>query len=175
MFLSLVSVILDGDLRVRHKFVGPCCGAESFSDCSRETARGLAGVLSGYIDAILAETGPVIENAFDEPDSTADGDSNVIDTDPFTNAPTEAPVEPVVDCQVGEFSGWSDCSVTCGDGLEFRWRTVSGTGCPAPVETRPCSQATCRNTMAQCVKEFGGEWDITSVASGFDGPRDVDL
>lgn len=131
--------------------------------------------MSGYIDAILAETGDVIENAFEEPDTAADEDSDVIDTDPFTNAPTVAPVALVADCQVGDFSGWSECSVTCGDGLEFRWRTVSGTACPAPVETRPCSQGACPDTAAQCIQEFGGEWNIATVATGFDGPRDVDL
>ena len=168
-------VILDGDLRVRHKFVGPCCGAEGFSDCSRDTAKGLAGTLSGYIDAILAETSGVVESAFDEQDTTAHEEPDMIHKDPFTNAPTVAPITPVADCEVGEFSGWSECSVTCGDGLEFRWRTVRGTGCPAPVETRPCSQNACAETTAGCVQEFGGEWNVAAVASGFDAPRDVAL
>nr|XP_015213731.1 PREDICTED: thrombospondin type-1 domain-containing protein 7B isoform X1 [Lepisosteus oculatus]XP_015213732.1 PREDICTED: thrombospondin type-1 domain-containing protein 7B isoform X1 [Lepisosteus oculatus] len=49
------------------------------------------------------------------------------------------------DCVVSEFSPWSDCSKTCGTGLQHRTRAVlatpvyGGANCPNLTETRTCS------------------------------------
>merc|ERR1712129_345069 len=48
-------VILDDELKVRHKFVGPCCGYESYWDCTKNIALRLDDELSGYIDALIKE------------------------------------------------------------------------------------------------------------------------
>lgn len=158
-------VVLDGDLRVRHKFIGPCCGYEDYFDCTADIAVGLEESLSGYIDAILMETGTLVEDGTTAIDST------------FDSVP-----EPTVEetCVTGEFSSWSPCSVICGAGIQFRWRTITPNGaalesCPAPVETIACigEEMTCSSDG--CVQGFGETWEIVTVASGFDGPRDVAL
>ena len=163
--------VLDGDLRVRNKFVGPCCGAESYYDCSADTARTLDATLSDYIDEVLAETGEIVESAFETPDIIPD-----VPQDPDMVVAQDETPPPQAECELGSFSDWSECSVTCGNGLEFRWRLVNGgPGCPAAVETRSCSMTECPDTSSFCVKEFGSSWEVKTVATGFDGPRDVAL
>ncbi|CAB9512318.1 expressed unknown protein [Seminavis robusta] len=164
-------VILDGDLRVRHKFIGPCCGYEDYFDCTADVAVALDETLSGYIDAILMETGTNLV--------TDDAVNNVNNNNPQEE--TTPPQTATTPCTATEFSEWSDCSVTCGTGMEFRWRTVtpttSGTleDCPAPVETRPCVGPVAEPCPAEgsCIQEFGETWQVKTVASGFDGARDV--
>ncbi|CAB9511004.1 expressed unknown protein [Seminavis robusta] len=150
-------VILDGDLKVRHKIVGPCCGFESFFDCVADTARGLEQTLTRYIDAILAE--PVVESGMEAPPA-----------EPMVPDPAPGDEPATADSQC-TWSDWSECSVTCGDGIQFRWSTGECEG--APVVTQPCSMAPCVEDAAQCVPEFGATHEVVTVASGFDGPRDL--
>ena len=165
-------VILDENLQVRHKFVGPCCGYEQYRDCTADVALGLDEMLSGYIDDLISEQGM---------------------------SPTEAPVPDVTmeptasptaqECQAGEWSEWSECSVKCGkptkSSVQFRWRKVTpiekGPECPSPMEVRNCipAQEQCIDEFGNvddalsCVFELGETWTVETVAEGFDSPRDV--
>ena len=53
------------------------------------------------------------------------------------------------DCEVGEWSEWSNCTTTCGEGVNIRNRTVlvtpmnTGTACPVLAETRVCNLRKC--------------------------------
>ena len=51
-------------------------------------------------------------------------------------------------CEVSAFSAWSDCTVTCGGGLQAATRSILSPGahpsdCPDLVQTRSCNQAAC--------------------------------
>ena len=54
-----------------------------------------------------------------------------------------------VDCLLSEWSEWSDCSVACGGGVQFRTRTLlreasnGGMSCGELVEYRPCKTQAC--------------------------------
>lgn len=54
-----------------------------------------------------------------------------------------------VDCQVGQWSEWSSCSVECGGGTQGRWRDViespvsNGQSCPKLEENQACNQQPC--------------------------------
>ena len=175
-------VILDSDLKVRHKFVGPCCGYESYYDCTPDIATGLNETLSEYIEAILAE-GEGVGVSDTIADTQTDAANEEEPPASTANGTPDAPER----CRVGEFSEWSPCSVSCGDtaGIQFRWRSVvanpfvaaggSDGACPAPVETRSCAaEVPCEVPGADyCIPEFGSSWTIREVASGFDSPRDV--
>jgi CCN3 Nov like TSP1 domain len=153
-------VILDGDLKVRHKIVGPCCGYESFYDCSADTAKSLEATLSGYIDSILKEE--FVSPGFEEPTNPETVPEPVPDT-AQTQEPTTAACV---------YSPWSGCRATCGEGIQFRWRTTNG-DCNNLIETRTCSLSPCE--PEPCIKEFGETWEGKTVAEGFNGPRDVAL
>lgn len=168
-------VILDEDLRIRHKFIGPCCGFESYSSCTADIAKTLDSELTGYISDLLAEQGVDTSPTFtpSTPLETSAPIATPVDPTPVpTSPPTKA-------CEVDEFSKWSECSVKCGPtatpGIQFRWRKVtvpqgaSAYQCPIPVQTRPCTpeQATCTDDIVESCNE------AETVASGFASPRDV--
>ena len=54
-----------------------------------------------------------------------------------------------VDCQVGVWTQWSECSATCGNGIETRNRNVTtqtvneGKECPHLNESRACNTNPC--------------------------------
>ena len=160
-------VILDGDLEIKHKFIGPCCGYESYFDCTADIAKSLDTELTGYLNELLKDV-----------ESTA---APSVAPEP-TIAPTAAPVSQK-DCEVLDFSEWSECSIRCGTsfGVEFRWRKVTQLNadvqCPSPIETREClpldSDQICLDDQFSCIPEFGNTFTIETVASGFNSPRDV--
>lgn len=160
-------IVLDGDLRVRHKFVGPCCGYEDYYACTTDIATALDETLSGYIDNILLESGGLAED-------------NAAVTDDGSSAALEPPAT-VASCPATGFSEWSACSVTCGTGIQFRWRMVTPANgasldsCPAPVETQPCVAELAQCALDGCLADIGETWEVVTVASGFDGARDVAL
>jgi len=147
-------VILDASGVVRHKFIGPCCGYEQFSDCTPDIARQLDTTISEYLDALILEQG----------ETTVEEEPSVNDDLPPPATTVEPDQEPV--SEVCEFSEWSPCSVTCGKGQQFR--TQFGPKCPTLVDTRECDTDI---ECSTCV--FGNDPVVTVVAKGFDGARDV--
>ena len=162
-------VVLDGDLRLKHKFIGPCCGYANYFDCQADTAKELDTELSGYIDALLQ----------DSESETAFPTKALVPTKTPTNRPTTA--EQVDNCIVGDFSEWSDCSIKCGSGkgIQFRWRNVTAYNnfnCPGPVEKRSCTapEDICTgDDSSSCIPEFGESFEVETIESGFFSPRDV--
>ncbi len=182
-------VILDGNLNIRHKFIGPCCGYESYFDCTSNIAKTLDDKLTGYINALIEESSSNLEPTPATSTTTPPTPAPV----PVTDAPT------MEECQASSFSDWSECSLKCGTnpfsptgdpflaGIQFRWRTVTpfeDPQCPSPIETRPCAppqqQLSCSTydhnpppLGGACISEIGGSYVVETVASGFSSPRDV--
>eukprot|EP00568_Trieres_chinensis_P005164 CAMPEP_0183300414 /NCGR_PEP_ID=MMETSP0160_2-20130417/6849_1 /TAXON_ID=2839 ORGANISM="Odontella Sinensis, Strain Grunow 1884" /NCGR_SAMPLE_ID=MMETSP0160_2 /ASSEMBLY_ACC=CAM_ASM_000250 /LENGTH=986 /DNA_ID=CAMNT_0025462829 /DNA_START=130 /DNA_END=3090 /DNA_ORIENTATION=- len=191
-------VVLDGNLTVRAKFAGPCCPEEY--GCPNDIALTLDGRLSGILDGILAETGGKEKDGAPEPTATQPEEA-VPTAAPIKSTerptPTEHPTRVVSDqCEVGEWSDWSPCSVECGDtpGVSFRWREVLDertrigvadenklSPCPEPVDKRECLAPTlgvARNVFSACgpdlcVPELGLSYTVDAVQTDFDSPRDV--
>eukprot|EP01060_Flectonema_neradi_P009552 TRINITY_DN167_c0_g1_i3.p1 TRINITY_DN167_c0_g1~~TRINITY_DN167_c0_g1_i3.p1 ORF type:complete len:614 (+),score=130.17 TRINITY_DN167_c0_g1_i3:78-1844(+) len=74
-----------------------------------------------------------------------------------------------VDCEVSEWSSWSDCDATCGGGSQTRTRTITvdpvgnGAACPDLSETQSCNTDPC---PINCVVSEWGEWGQCSVPCG---------
>merc|ERR1719422_2663083 len=72
-----------------------------------------------------------------------------------------------VDCELDDWSAWSDCTASCGGGVMSRGRdkTVEpengGDPCPEQAETRECNTAACN---ANCVLADWGAWSSCSKA-----------
>jgi len=161
-------VVLDGNLQVRHKFIGPCCGLESYASCSLNNAKSLDADLTEFVETILKE----VEETYAPTPSAS----------PTNSMPTPENGS----CEVGDWSDWSGCSITCGSegsGHEFKWRIVKDTRdnpdtnitlapCPSFVENRPCdpSEPVCKRT---CTPEIGKQYEVKVIAEEFNKPRDV--
>jgi len=161
-------VVLDGNLEIKHKFIGPCCGYEQYRDCTPEIAKSLDTTLSGYLDAILTDETFVLDEA-----AVAAGED---EEPPLIEEPPNVP-DSDFDC---DWSEWSACSIRCGPtpGVQVRYqdrRCASG----GAFESRPClsenpSNCNVEDGGAACVPEFGETWTIREgVVSGLDSPRDI--
>ena len=179
-------VVLDGNLEIKHKFIGPCCGYEQYRDCTPEIAKSLDTTLSGYLDAILNDETFVL----DDPSVAEEEDVVVVieeedeeeEEPPPPQLEEEDVEEPGFDC---EWSEWSACSIRCGPtpGVQIRFmdrRCDEEAGdAGALFESRPCVSANPSSCNVEdggtaCVPEFGEFWSIkTGVVSGLDSPRDV--
>lgn len=157
-------VILDGNLQIRHKFIGPCCGYEDYYDCTADIAKLLDVQLTAAIETILQET---VEEEVILPDGE----------DPLVDTSSDQEIT-LVDCEIGDWANWSECSVTFGSGVQFRHRVVTPGACYAlapPIETQSCEANVGTEDVDEdtCIQEFGQNYEIETIASGFDSPRDV--
>ncbi|VDL64555.1 unnamed protein product [Nippostrongylus brasiliensis] len=60
-----------------------------------------------------------------------------------------------------EWSDWSDCSCTCGDGMKQRRRECSGNNCQgSEYDTAPCNMGPCQTWSEWC------EWSTCSASCG---------
>jgi hypothetical protein len=82
-----------------------------------------------------------------------------------------------VDCEVGDWSGWSPCTVTCGTGRELRTRMMlraaanHGRKCPPLSNHRSCKKEECK---LPCVMGPWSDWDactLTCSTGKFKGQR----
>jgi hypothetical protein len=166
-------VIMDQDLMIHHKFIGPCCGYEAYSDCTPDIARTLDGNLTQMVEALLMMEGDEEEQevgpAQEEDDTT---------TEPVQEVGGNN--ETNVDCSLLEFTDWSACSIRCGmtEGMRFRYRGGTNTNCPIETEIEPCFAANSENCNVEdggtaCVPEFGESFTINTIVDDLNNPRDV--
>ncbi|KAB0405374.1 hypothetical protein E2I00_009163 [Balaenoptera physalus] len=72
------------------------------------------------------------------------------------------------DCIVSEFSAWSECSKTCGSGLQHRTRHVvappqfGGSGCPNLTEFQVCQSGACEAEESMYSLQVG-PWSTCSI------------
>merc|ERR1712238_510577 len=160
-------VILDGTLEIKHKFIGPCCGYESYYDCTPDIARTLETTLSGYLDTILLSDADPREDAEDDVAVAVAVDGVVPPTTPDDDEEEEEEETELLNCN---WSEWSPCSIRCGptQGTQIRFvdrRCNTQVGFDFPIfESRECAADNAFNCNVEdggsiCIPEFGErEW-----------------
>ncbi|KAH8738702.1 thrombospondin type 1 domain-containing protein [Cryptosporidium ryanae] len=74
-----------------------------------------------------------------------------------------------VDCEAGAWSGWSECDVNCGIGIQKRRRSIKskgtqgGASCPPLEDFRPCARKSCKS---DCILSEWSEWEPCSKSCG---------
>lgn len=165
-------IILDQDLQVTHKSVGPCCGYVSYYDCKEKIAIGLDETLTTKIYEVYNQQLSAME---EQSDPTTAPTSTTASETPAPTITSESATSNLstTSCNATEYSEWSTCSKTCGDGgIQFRYRanpidTVEVQPCPTEVASTlpPCDEL--------CVPEFGSDFSVTVIASDLNSPRDL--
>mmetsp|Transcript_20971 Transcript_20971/g.45468 ORF Transcript_20971/g.45468 Transcript_20971/m.45468 type:complete len:1024 (-) Transcript_20971:39-3110(-) len=163
-------IVLDENLEVTFKSVGPCCGYASYYECTDEVALGLDAMLTDKINEVYNKQ---MMSTPSTADPSANGAASSTTT-AISNQQQPTTVESTNNvCQSTTFSEWSVCSKTCGNGgIQFRYRLNSDES----VESQPCPAelaATLPQCEEQCVPEFGNEFHVAVIASDFDSPRDL--
>ena len=170
-------IILDEDLTVTYKSVGPCCGYVSYYDCTDDVALGLDATLTKEVYAIYNKqiaALPVEETTTSSTTTTTTTAStaanNVVETPDVGSSIFDQPPTFTAACESTTWSEWSQCSKTCGEGgIQFRYALNK----ELPIETRPCP-LTLLECPQQCVPEFGLTFEAKIVvSSGLDSPRDL--
>lgn len=172
-----IDIILDENLQVTYKSVGPCCGYEDYYACTDDVALGLDDILTTEIYRVYNDQ--LSKNsASDEQPPLEEESVSTEGADP-TVKPTSTPVATVDSnlfsetCDAVEYTDWSTCSKTCGNGgVQFRYRANA----IDTAQVRPCPSDTASALSActeSCVPELGPRFSTTVMASGLSSPRDL--
>jgi hypothetical protein len=74
-----------------------------------------------------------------------------------------------IDCQVSDWSEWSMCNASCGNGTQIKTRTINvtnmygGKACPSLVETQMCKIKDC---PIDCQVSDWSEWSMCNASCG---------
>lgn len=74
-----------------------------------------------------------------------------------------------IDCEVGDWKDWGDCSRSCGHGIQVRTReskaigNADGKACPKTVDAKSCNTHAC---PVDCAMTQWGQWDECTAKCG---------